>query len=1252
MTDYSPLINRWYQSVQFRNGPTSEVQSFNAELNSGVLAEAQVQQSIINASHTGTFVNPIIREYQVAFNRVPDQGGERFWTGLYSTGAMNIGQVSYVFASAPEFYAIYGVTAESKITTPTLIKLYENMFCRAPDAAGLQYWLDRGLSTAETLTAFVTSPEAKGITVNSIPAYQQDEILGTEATTGSLFQYGGCVGAPITIQMQTSVQTIDVKEPTDKVNVETVQQPVGSTWMTGSIVNGGGNTDINLKMNGNPGGGVSGSTVTANKILNLNVNLTDSGNLDTAKFTNVSNIIINNGVENKALTIDEAQLSSNYNISLDKAVIMKFDSFANAAGTSDTLLLTGNNAGVSVAKRATFDVVGDNTIETVDLNQTGTNYLKVNTGSAVSKIILEGSGTSNIDIAAGASGSVAGHLATFDASRFNGDLIAKFDAGATSGLSSLPNIVGSAKSNTLFFEKAFDNNSEISITLQGTGIQRLGYSDGGILTKIYDVEGGNGQFFISSDGTATGTAFTNGSAVVRLGNGNNYVNLGDDMDFVTVGNGSNTIYTGAGSDHIELGNGVNTVCGGAGADIFITGGQHVTSLYTAIGQTGADTATGNSVATADFDHYRGVQSGYNLQFTFLSGVYAVANSTTSVAGMNNTIVYVRGNETSVGDVETFIADANGLDTLVVFDADPTSGTNFEAVVFNEQYAASSTVTPTPGGGTTTTVQGTVVESAITDTSTSTAYTITSNYIPAGIVSVNANGIVTSGSAADKINVVGTPSPSTVKVIDVSGLLGTTGAEITTDATNKNIGNIIGSSGGDVINLDELAGPITITAGGGVDGISINRIGTSVVTANYSAPGQTGTQNGVGNNVTAIAYDEYMGLANGDKFSFSFLSGFGGGTKISWSSVAGSDNAVTFVEGSFANGSFTAGAATSDKATLIVYDTDPTIGAANYEGILLLGDNFSGILNGSSVTLKSAEPPTPPVPANDVIVDVTSDHKTYTVTGKANVPLTLDANYLGQNLYPAQYVTFTPDSYNQPLQLETINMLQLASNPGSGQNNIIKIEFGGSLYQTELLPDLKSVAGTNAADLFQITGTERFTHGITLNGNAGDDVFNFGSAGCIKGDIIDGGTGINKIILNEASSVFSGGGYGFAGPGPKFEASISNIDTIELSSTAQTSASSISIYQNAGVKNITGFNYSGDGLFVRNNSGNWNTMASSKAGVTGINDWFFEYAGGKGTLYYIDPSSNQVTQTDVVGTTGGMTGFVYAAQPSFLEVLAQ
>ena len=101
----------------------------------------------------------------------------------------------------------------------------------------------------------------------------------------------------------------------------------------------------------------------------------------------------------------------------------------------------------------------------------------------------------------------------------------------------------------------------------------------------------------------------------------------------------------------------------------------------------------------------------------------------------------------------------------------------------------------------------------------------------------------------------------------------------------------------------------------------------------------------------------MGLANGDKFNFSFLSGFANGSKTSWTSIAGNNDALTFVQGTLANGNFTAGVATQDKGTLIVYDTVAGSGE-NYEGIVVLDSNFSGILNGSTVTLTAATPPPP------------------------------------------------------------------------------------------------------------------------------------------------------------------------------------------------------------------------------------------------------------------------------------------------------
>ena len=1139
MTEYSPLINRWYQSVQLRNGPVGEVAAMNRGLQSGALTQEQVQQYIIDAAYTVSFVNPVIRYYQTAFNRVPDQAGLQGWANALANGSLTLNQMAVGFANSAEFNAIYHANATTKANVTLVNAFYDNILCRTPGQAEVAAWINAGTSAADMLEAFASSVEFGILISGATKAYENAELTSSEVQPPvPLFFYGGC-GRTNTITLTGAVQTYTITQ-SFKVYLDAIQQPVGSTWLTGDVITGGAATIVRLQANGNPNAGAIGSRVTLSNIQSLDVNLTDNSNLDASNFSSVGTVALVNGVDGKTLTIDAAQLDSIYAINMAKSVTLKFATFAAAGGLSDQLSLQSNGAGVSANGRATFDVKGDNGIELVDLNALGSNYLNLLTGSAVRKILIEGSGSSDITIAAGASNAMAGNLAVFDASTYNGDLVARFDAGATSGLASLPSITGSLKNNTLIFERAFDNNADIVITLNGSGTQRLGYSDGGILTKTYDIFGRDGQFIISSDGTNTGTAFTNGDTAIRIGHGNNYINLGSGNDAVQVGNGNNTVLTGAGSDLIELGSGNNTVTGGAGADLFYSGGNHVTSLYTATGQTGRNSATGNSVATNDFDHYWGVRDGYTLQFTFLSAGFTAGSktSTSSVAGIDNAIVYVRGNETSINSVNTFTADANGRDTLVVFDTDPTAGTAFEAIVFNTQYAATSTVStaPTPAGGTISTIQGTVVPKAVTITYSSTAYTITSNYTPLGIIAIDSSGTSSSTNPTDTITRINTPAPSTVRSIDASGLLGYGGAEIDIDGTSPNINLITGSSGGDVINVDGINGPITITGGEGVDGVMINRANNTLVTIQYSALGQTGWQNTIGTNVDANSFDLYENLAIGDKIAVNFVNGFAGGIKTSSSSVAGNNDAITFVQGTFANGLFTASAtAATDKATLVVYDT-ASGSDQHYEAFVLIGGFFGGSLNGSTVTL------TQPIPPTNYKISGTYSGTAYTVSSTVTVSgaLTIDLNGNISTTDPA----IPANSIQQPIGF---------SQPGV------------------TLIDTSSVLGSPGVNIAANLSVS--TALSTLKGGMGNDAFVL--SGAFKPLIIDGGQGLdNQIRLQSVGQTIVDAQF----------ANVTNIQSLYLGEQgAAADANSVTLGANAMASGVS---------YVRGNIGNDTINASA------------------------------------------------------------
>ncbi|MGA8169368.1 MAG: DUF4214 domain-containing protein [Methylocystis sp.] len=182
------LVDGLYEAIEFNaNPPAATVTSFVAQLVAGTTTAALVTSAIENDILTTTVVDPVIRMYQAALGRVPDQAGESFWVNAFANGTETPLAMATVFANSAEFNARYGANANT-IATPALVtSLYENVLQRAPDPAGLAYWVGTGDTVAQLLVAFANSPEFITDTTPEIIAYQNLEAAGTPPTTGSLF---------------------------------------------------------------------------------------------------------------------------------------------------------------------------------------------------------------------------------------------------------------------------------------------------------------------------------------------------------------------------------------------------------------------------------------------------------------------------------------------------------------------------------------------------------------------------------------------------------------------------------------------------------------------------------------------------------------------------------------------------------------------------------------------------------------------------------------------------------------------------------------------------------------------------------------------------------------------------------------------------------------------------------------------------------------------------------------------------------
>jgi hypothetical protein len=97
--------------------------------------------------------------YQAAYGRTPDRTGFTYWAGVADSNPLTPLKLADFFLAAPEFTAKYGANPSN---TTYITELYTNVLGRAPDAAGLAYWIGQanaGQPHDALLVAFATSQE-------------------------------------------------------------------------------------------------------------------------------------------------------------------------------------------------------------------------------------------------------------------------------------------------------------------------------------------------------------------------------------------------------------------------------------------------------------------------------------------------------------------------------------------------------------------------------------------------------------------------------------------------------------------------------------------------------------------------------------------------------------------------------------------------------------------------------------------------------------------------------------------------------------------------------------------------------------------------------------------------------------------------------------------------------------------------------------------------------------------------------------
>ena len=203
--------NMVYRAVLRRDATRDELAQGASATNARALAETLFSDNEHQNTHSeiSTIVLPMIRMYQAAYGRIPDNNGLDFWVDQIRAGTHTIYSIATIFIGTPE--AVARSIDESVFNSDYVGALYTNVLGRAPDTGGMNFWLGEinsgARSRAQILGDFVLAPEfAADTTPRSKPCYWQSQAKPS-IKTGSPMNTSRCAIFPyLSLQRQACVR--------------------------------------------------------------------------------------------------------------------------------------------------------------------------------------------------------------------------------------------------------------------------------------------------------------------------------------------------------------------------------------------------------------------------------------------------------------------------------------------------------------------------------------------------------------------------------------------------------------------------------------------------------------------------------------------------------------------------------------------------------------------------------------------------------------------------------------------------------------------------------------------------------------------------------------------------------------------------------------------------------------------------------------------------------------------------------------
>ena len=209
---FAPLANAaafaTQQAHDFLGGVPSSAWLVDAEadLEGAVVGLDAFIESLL-AEHGAAAVSaPVIRLYLGFFLRIPDYKGLDYWVRKVRAGT-SLDTAASQFVAGSEFVRRYG----SLNNTDYLKQIYQNLFGRAPDSGGLDYWkrrLDGGAKRGWVMRQFCESHEYRTKTDHQVRVIQVYTSMLQRAPDRSGYSYWATKDASVATGLQQLIKSL------------------------------------------------------------------------------------------------------------------------------------------------------------------------------------------------------------------------------------------------------------------------------------------------------------------------------------------------------------------------------------------------------------------------------------------------------------------------------------------------------------------------------------------------------------------------------------------------------------------------------------------------------------------------------------------------------------------------------------------------------------------------------------------------------------------------------------------------------------------------------------------------------------------------------------------------------------------------------------------------------------------------------------------------------------------------------------